>query len=65
MVAPAFHATIYSFHTGKIKPAPRRELSELRALCLRRFRGVAPKNPTTFEKVDETFMFLHFSKYSI
>ena len=28
-------------------------------LCLRRFRGFAPKYPTTFEKVDETFVFLH------
>ena len=34
-------------------------------LCLRRFRGFAPKNPTTFEKVDETFVFLHFLKYSL
>ena len=25
------------------------------SLCLLRFRGVAPENPTTFEKVDETF----------
>ncbi len=35
-------------------------MSRQRVLCLRRFRGFAPKNPTTFVKVDETFVFLHF-----
>ncbi len=40
-------------------------MSKACALCLRRFRGFAPKYPTTFEKVDETFVFLHFLKYPL
>ncbi len=36
------------------------EVSKAGRVCLRRFRGFAPKNPTTFEKVDETFAFLNF-----
>ncbi len=46
--------------------ADRREgVSRQRVLCLRRFRGFAPKYPTTFEKVDETFVFLHSLEYSL
>ncbi len=33
-------------------------------VCLQRFRGFAPKNPTTFEKVDETFVLPNFT-YSL